>query len=423
MKNLLYEIKEGLLISLKAIRANKGRSVLTTLGIVIGISSVIVMVSIGSGAQKLIVNRISAMGSNTIFIEPGAFDPKKSSMTQTAIEEAEVKTLKYSDALAISKLPGVEMVAPWVMGVETVVYQDKNKRVTFIGTTPENQKIDGTSPILGRGLEDGDVKSMDRVVLLGYKVSKDLFGDENPIGKTLRIKNINFKVIGVLEEKGGGAFMNPDDYIYLPLTTAQKLLLGIDYVRVIVVKAESEQVIDSLVQEIREILRQRHHIFNPENDLTKDDFKITTQVEATEMLSSVLSVLTLFLSSVAAIALVVGGIGIMNIMFVSVTERTKEIGLRKAVGARKKDILIQFLVEAVVLTFLGGIGGIILGAGVSFLAGLILGHLLNQRWVFVLSVKAIIIAVSISVGTGLVFGIYPAYKAANLSPIQALRYE
>lgn len=417
------EFIDFLKTSFNTLMANKTRSFLTTLGIVIGISSVIVMVSIGSGAQKLIVNRISAMGSNTIFIEPGAFDPKKSSMTQTAIEEAEVKTLKYSDALAISKLPGVEMVAPWVMGVETVVYQDKNKRVTFIGTTPENQKIDGTSPILGRGLEDGDVKSMDRVVLLGYKVSKDLFGDENPIGKTLRIKNINFKVIGVLEEKGGGAFMNPDDYIYLPLTTAQKLLLGIDYVRVIVVKAESEQVIDSLVQEIREILRQRHHIFNPENDLTKDDFKITTQVEATEMLSSVLSVLTLFLSSVAAIALVVGGIGIMNIMFVSVTERTKEIGLRKAVGARKKDILIQFLVEAVVLTFLGGIGGIILGAGVSFLAGLILGHLLNQPWVFVLSVKAIIIAVSISVGTGLVFGIYPAYKAANLSPIQALRYE
>jgi len=417
------EFIDFLKTSFNTLMANKTRSFLTTLGIVIGISSVIVMVSIGSGAQKLIVNQISAMGSNTIFIEPGAFDPKKSSMTQTAIEEAEVKTLKYSDALAISKLPGVEMVAPWVMGVETVVYQDKNKRVTFIGTTPENQKIDGTSPILGRGLEDGDVKSMDRVVLLGYKVSKDLFGDENPIGKTLRIKNINFKVIGVLEEKGGGAFMNPDDYIYLPLTTAQKLLLGIDYVRVIVVKAESEQVIDSLVQEMREILRQRHHIFNPENDLTKDDFKITTQVEATEMLSSVLSVLTLFLSSVAAIALVVGGIGIMNIMFVSVTERTKEIGLRKAVGARKKDILIQFLVEAVVLTFLGGIGGIILGAGVSFLAGLILGHLLNQPWVFVLSVKAIIIAVSISVGTGLVFGIYPAYKAANLSPIQALRYE
>jgi len=207
------EFIDFLKTSFNTLMANKTRSFLTTLGIVIGISSVIVMVSIGSGAQKLIVNRISAMGSNTIFIEPGAFDPKKSSMTQTAIEEAEVKTLKYSDALAISKLPGVEMVAPWVMGVETVVYQDKNKRVTFIGTTPENQKIDGTSPILGRGLEDGDVKSMDRVVLLGYKVSKDLFGDENPIGKTLRIKNINFKVIGVLEEKGGGAFMNPDDYI------------------------------------------------------------------------------------------------------------------------------------------------------------------------------------------------------------------
>jgi len=330
------EFIDFLKTSFNTLMANKTRSFLTTLGIVIGISSVIVMVSIGSGAQKLIVNRISAMGSNTIFIEPGAFDPKKSSMTQTAIEEAEVKTLKYSDALAISKLPGVEMVAPWVMGVETVVYQDKNKRVTFIGTTPENQKIDGTSPILGRGLEDGDVKSMDRVVLLGYKVSKDLFGDENPIGKTLRIKNINFKVIGVLEEKGGGAFMNPDDYIYLPLTTAQKLLLGIDYVRVIVVKAESEQVIDSLVQEMREILRQRHHIFNPENDLTKDDFKITTQVEATEMLSSVLSVLTLFLSSVAAIALVVGGIGIMNIMFVSVTERTKEIGLKSSWGKKKR---------------------------------------------------------------------------------------
>ena len=417
--SILYSFK----IAWVALKTNKVRSFLTILGIVIGIAAVVAMMSLGAGAQHLIVGQIMSMGSNNVFIEPGAFDPKKTSIMEARMEEAEIKTLKISDAQAIINLPEIEEVAPFVIGVEKVIYKDVSKKVTFIGTTPAAHIIEATEVTLGRDFTDAEVKSQARVAVLGYKIAQDLFGNENPIGKIIRIKKTNFRVIGVLEERGTQTFMDLDEFVYVPVTTAQKLLLGIDHLKWIVAKAKSKDVIDEAVEDIRLLLRERHNIYNPKGDLTKDDFKVMSQVEAANILSSVMGVFTLFLSSIAAIALVVGGIGIMNIMLVSVTERTKEIGLRKAVGARKKDILYQFLIEAVVLTSVGGVVGIVLGILGSFFGSLVFGKMLYMQWKFFISLKAIVLGVGVAVVVGLVFGIYPARKASQLSPIEALRYE
>ncbi len=421
--NLIDNIK----ISIDAILANKLRSSLTTLGVIIGIAAVIVMVSLGKGAENLIIGQIASLGSNTIFIEPGAWDPKKGfgkgEMMRVAMEEMELTTLKYEDAIAIEKDPLIEFAAPVVFGVDRVVYKNIDKKVSFMGTTPAASKINEVSPILGRDLTESDVKTMAKVAVLGFKIKKDLFGEENPLGKKIRIKNISFRVVGVMEEQGVQAFMNLDEIIYIPVTTAQKLLLGIDHVRWILAKAKEEKYIDQAVENIRLILRERHNISNPENDLSKDDFKVMSQKETAKILSTVTSVLTIFLSLIAAIALLVGGIGIMNIMLVSVTERTKEIGLRKAVGAKNKDILDQFLTEAVILTILGGIGGIIIGVLSSAISVELLQYVGLKRWKFFIPYSIVLLSFFICTAVGIIFGIYPAKKAANMDPIKALRYE
>ncbi|MEA3296126.1 MAG: ABC transporter permease [Patescibacteria group bacterium] len=410
--------------AINSLKANKIRAVLTMLGIIIGIASVVTIISLGSGVKNLIVGQIMSMGSNTIFVEPGSFNTEqKSSMMQSMTEGMTIKTLKYDDALAIEKHPDIDMTAPFVNGVARMVYKNTNKKITFMGATPNARKIDAAYPILGRGITESDVKSMARVVDLGYNVRKELFGDENPIGKTVRIKNINFKVVGVTEEQGSQMFMNLDDIVYVPLTTAQKLLLGQDYINWIVARATNENKIDNAVEDIRLILREKHNIYNPENDLGKDDFKIMSQKETANMLSTITDIFTVFLSAVASIALLVGGIGIMNIMLVSVSERTKEIGLRKAVGAKRKDILYQFLAEALLLTFLGGIIGIILGIIFSYIGGIVIEEMLGTKWIFIISFKAIALAFGVSTIIGVIFGIFPARKAADLNPIEALRYE
>lgn len=417
------KIRESLKTAIRSLRTNKIRSFLTMLGIVIGICAVVAVLSLGAGAQNLIVGQLMSMGSNNIFIEPGSFNPKKSSMMQSMTETMQIKTLKLSDARAIEDLPTVEMVAPMVMGTERTIYQDIDKKVTFLGTTPKAQSIEGTQIILGRNITEAEVDSQARVVLLGHGIKEDLFGDKNPIGESIRIKKTNFRVIGVLEKIGSQMFMNLDQYVYVPVTSAQNLLLGIDHLNAIIARADSEKVIEETVEEIRLLLRERHDIYNPEGDLSKDDFKVMSQVETANMLTTITGIFTLFLSSVAAIALVVGGIGIMNIMLVSVTERTREIGLRKAVGATKKDILGQFLLESIVLTIVGGGVGVILGVLLSFFGGIALGNILNTGWEFFVSFKAIGLGLGVAVVIGLIFGLYPAYKAAKLSPIEALRYQ
>lgn len=419
------DIKNILKTSLHSLRSNRTRSALTILGIVIGITAVIMMVSIGSGAQNLILGQVASMGSNNIFIEPGPWSRGMESgqRIQSMMEEMEIKTLKYEDALAIAKEPTVEKVAPFVMGIDRVSYQNKTKKVSYFGTTPEALDIWDFDLAAGRNFVESDIKSMARVVILGSKIKNDLFGDEDSIGKNIKMKKNNFRVIGVLEEKGTQMFMNMDEFIHFPLTTAQKLLLGQNYLRWIIAKAVSKEKIDEAVHHIRLIVRERHNIYNPEGDLAKDDFKVMSQKETAEILGQVTDIFTIFLSSIAAIALLVGGIGIMNIMLVSVTERTKEIGLRKAVGARNKDILYQFLSEAVTLTIAGGVVGIILGVVFSILVGFILGKVLNVNWGLNISFPAIVIGFGVASFIGLVFGIYPAQKAAKLDPIEALRYE
>jgi len=414
-----YSIKTAI----NGLKSNKIRSFLTMLGIIIGITAVVSMMSLGAGAENLIVGQIMSMGSNNIFVEPGSFDPQKVSMMETLVEQMEIKTLKVSDAEAIEKLPTVKITAPMSMGTGRVVYKGLDKKVTFIATNHNALVIQGHDLASGREMTEEDVKGQARVALLGYGIKEDLFGDEDPTGETIRINKANFRVIGVLEELGSQMFMNLDEYIYVPITTAQSLLLGRDHINSMVVMVENEDVLEETIEEIRLLLRERHNIYNPAGDLSKDDFRIMSQVEAVDMLTSITSIFTIFLSSVAAIALLVGGIGIMNIMLVTVTERTREIGLRKAVGATRKDILYQFLLEALTLTIIGGVIGVILGVIFSFLGGIALSKLLNMNWEFFISFKAVGIGFLVSTITGLVFGIFPARKAAKLSPIEALRYE
>jgi putative ABC transport system permease protein len=416
--------KESIKISFVALKANKSRSALTMLGIVIGVGAVILMMSLGSGVQSLIVGQIQSLGSNSIYIEPGSFDPKGGTgFMETAVEEMTIKTLTLKDLEVVEKDPLVDIAYPMVYGVARAVYRSKDEKVTFIGVTPEAYIIDNWHATFGRDINDEEVKGMARVATLGHKIATDLFGEENPIGKTIRIKKTNFKVIGIMEERGMEMFQNFDEYVYVPVTTAQKLLLGIDHLNAITVRAVNEDVVNQLMENIRFVLRQTHNIHNPEGDLSKDDFKVMSQVEASDIMTQITAALTAFLSSIAAIALIVGGIGIMNIMLVSVTERTREIGLRKAVGARNKDILNQFLIESVSLTFLGGIIGFIGGSLVSLGASIVLSKLLSTDWAFVIPFGAVVLAFGVAIVVGLVFGIYPARKAAKLNPIDALRHE
>jgi len=416
---------ESFFTAIDGLKANKSRSALTILGIVIGIAAVIAMMAIGKGAQGLILSQIATLGSNNIFIEPGPWSKnmERGTLMQSMVEEMEIKTLKYEDALAIEKIQNVDKVAPLVIGVDRVIAETESKKVTYLGTTPQMIEISDLRCYLGRCIEDYDVKSNARVAVLGYKLKKDLFGDENPVGKKVRIKKTTFKIIGVAEEKGVQSFLNMDELVHMPITTAQEFLTGADYIRWIAVKVKDENLIDQTIEDIRLLLRERHKIYNPSGDLTKDDFKVVSQKETADVLGQITSIFTVLLSCIAAISLVVGGIGIMNIMLVSVTERTREVGVRKAVGARKKDILLQFLFEAVLLTLIGGVLGIVLGAFISWVTSFVFGQLLNTSWGFLLPLNAVLLGVGVSVAIGLIFGMYPAQKAAKLNPIEALRYE
>jgi ABC-type antimicrobial peptide transport system permease subunit len=390
------------------------------LGIIIGVGSVILMMSLGGGAQNLIVGQISSMGSNNIYIEPGS---SQGSFSQRAIDQLSQKSLKERDAIAIAKDPNVEKVAMMVYGTERISSQNEDKKITYMGGSADSFDISDLSISNGRGINEDDIKGLGRVIVLGHKLASDLFGEDDPIGQSVRLGKLNLKVIGVLEEKGGQVFQTFDDYAYLPYTTAQKLLLGTDYLNAIMVKAKSEKLINQVVDNIRITLRGTHNIYNPEGDLSKDDFKAMSQVETAGMLTQITGVLTAFLSSIAAIALFVGGIGIMNIMLVSVTERTREIGLRKAVGARNKDIMNQFLLEAVTLTLLGGIIGFLGGILISFGASVVLTNVLKTNWGFTIPIGAVILSFGVATIIGLIFGIYPARKASKLNPIEALRHE
>jgi len=394
-----------------AISANKVRSGLTILGIVIGIGSVIAMISVGQGATGSIESNIQAMGSNLITVTPGT----QRSFSQVSSGRGAAQTLTLEDADAIAQeVLSVQAVAPELSRRYQIVAGGKNTNAQVDGTTTSYPDVRNVEIDLGSFISDQNVTNQSKVAVLGSIARDDLFGEgANPVGQTIRINGINFKVIGVNKSKGGTGFGSQDDMVFIPLTTIQKFLAGANYVSTINVQAESSQVITQVQADITNLLLQRHNI----TDSTLADFSVISEQDIVGAASSITNTMTVLLAAIASISLIVGGIGIMNMMMTTVTERTREIGLRKAIGAKRLDISLQFLAEAVMLTFLGGIIGIILGGVLAYGITLIAGLATK------ISLFSIILAFSVSAGIGIVFGYWPAQKASKLNPIEALRYE
>lgn len=404
-------ILENIGVAKRGIMSNKMRSFLTALGVIIGVASIIAMISIGRGAKADISDRIKALGANLLYVNPGA--PQRTGRASFGADN--VQSLKYEDALALRRGTSyVSGIAPEVNQQAQVKYQNKNTRTSIIGTTPSYEEVRNFKCVKGSYFAEADVRSKRRVCLLGAQVVKDLFGEgASPIGQMVKINNVSFLVIGLLEEKGSQGWRNPDDQIIIPITTAQKRVFGIDFIRTINVAAVSEDHMEQAQQEVERIIRREHKLPH----YKQADFNIRSQAEFAKTMEETNRSFTFLLGGIAAISLIVGGIGIMNIMLVSVTERTKEIGLRKAVGAKRADILWQFLIESLVLSLSGGFIGIAFGIGGSRL----ISHF--AHWRTLVSPFSIILAFVFAAAVGIAFGVYPAWKAAKLNPIEALRYE
>jgi len=390
--------------------ANKMRSGLTILGIVIGIGSVIAMVSIGQGASGQIQSSIEGLGSNLLTIFPGVIQPGRGIVSSG---RGAAQTLKNEDIEVLKQIAGVAYISPELQRrFQIIAPNGNNTNSTVIGVYPEYQWVRNVSPEAGSFINENQLRSMARVAVLGPTVAKDLFADSDPIGKTIRINKINFKVIGVLQPKGSAGFFNPDDTVFVPLTTMQKILAGVDYLSQIAISVENKDLMSQVQESITSALAQKHRV-----DPQSPDFSIISQADIIGTLTQVTNTFTIFLAAIAGISLLVGGIGIMNMMLTTVTERTREIGLRKAIGAKQKDILMQFLTEAVMLTFLGGVAGITLGWFISIVVANFAG-IATQ-----VSLQAVLLAFGVSAAIGIIFGYYPARRAASLNPIEALRYE
>lgn len=394
-----------------ALTANKVRSGLTMLGIIIGISSVIAMTAIGAGAQNSINSSISAIGSNLLMITPGA----QRNFGGPSGARGDAQTITIDDGKAIqSEIPNIAHVSFNVTSRQQVVTKGYNTNTSIIGTTPSYADTRNVSTSDGVFLSESHITEASKVAVIGPTVVTDLFPDNNnPVGETIRIKGMNFKIIGITTTKGSSGFSNADDAVYIPYTTAQRYLSGNRYLGGIDVSAESSKVTTQIQDDITSLLMERHHI----TDTTKADFSILNQADIAKTASSVTSTLTILLGAVAGISLLVGGIGIMNMMLTTVTERTKEIGLRKAIGAKASDISTQFLIEAVMLTFTGGFLGIILGWGIAY--GITSLGILQAS----VSLNSVLLAFGVSTVIGIIFGYYPARRASKLNPIEALRYE
>lgn len=411
--NIFSEIKSVWNI----IGRNKVRSFLTMLGIIIGIMSVIVVMSVGAGAQSLILNQVSSLGSNLIAILPGKSEDSGPPASAMGIV---VTTLTNEDIKALTgpEFPDVVAATGYVRGAETINWGDNKTDTSFVGVSAALPEVEDTSVSSGRFFSEEEEKGLARVVVLGSQVAKELFAETDPLGKQIRIKKTPFTVVGVMTERGSSGFQNQDNQVFVPITTAQKLLLGIDYVSFGRVKINTAEAVDKNVEYIKQTLRERHDITNPE----EDDFSVRTTAQGLDALTNITNALKMFLSAIAAISLIVGGIGIMNIMLAAVQERTREIGLRKAVGATNRNIVTQFLIETVAITFLGAAIGILLGIIISFAAGKV-AQSFGYHWDIVVSMSSILTACLVGVGIGLVFGIVPARRASKLNPIEALRYE
>jgi putative ABC transport system permease protein len=393
----------------RGITVNLTRSMLTALGIIIGVGAVVLMVSMGRSFQNYILTQVESVGTNTIDIFPTGIDQAGANLDALTLDDLE----------EIKRLSTIEAVAPVIIIPEVVKYGREEAKPTVFGTTQEIFANYGLKLERGRMLNSSDDESAKNVAVLGNKAVEDLFGSRDPMGERITIGDSTYTVIGTIQKQGSALLSQLDNLVFVPFTTAQ-VQTGQRYLSYVTVKSVGSQELAK--QDITELLRAQHDIDNPQNDPDEDDFRVRSAEQVTSIIGSVTLGLTIFLSLVAAISLLVGGIGIMNIMLVSVTERTREIGLRKAVGARKQDILLQFLLEAVTLTLTGGVIGILGGLGVGWFLSRIAARVLGD-FAFAVSVPSILMAVAMAMGVGLVFGIYPAKRAADLSPMEALRYE
>ena len=412
--------------SIIALKANRLRSAFSILGIVIGVAAVVIILSLGQGLRGLVTNEIEAFGPNILDIavkipgvsELGTFSAMVQGIKVTTLKTSDVKDLKNK-----SRFPYIERVTGQAIGQEWLTYKKEEKKVLLYGCNADYPFVYKIAKISrGRFFTKEENESLSKVVVLGEDLAEEIFGQADPLDKRIKIKGQNFKVVGILRTEGtfssfGG--IDTNDFVYLPVETALKEILGIDYLSEVILAVEDKNYLNQAIEEITRLLRHNHHITDPD----KDDFQITTMEEILSRVNQISTILNLLLGFLAAISLLVGGIGIMNIMLVSVSERTREIGLRKSVGATKKGILWQFLIESLIITVLGGCLGVLIGIVFSLMSSVVIRYQGLTSWPIIISWLAIFVAFFVSMAIGLIFGLYPAKKAANLNPIEALRRE
>lgn len=411
-------------LSIRSLLANKTRTLLTVLGMVIGIAAVIVVFSAGEGIKSLILGQVEAFGTDIIQTEPrlptsGSTATKDAQSGQAMAQGVQLTTLKLSDMDKIDRLPNVKGSYASLTGQALASYEGEARKTLLFGVSPHFINVGQTELQSGRFFSDEEDRSLAQVAVLGSGIKEKLFGDSEAVGKSIRLKKDKYLVVGVMKERGTTGFISFDDFIYLPVRTIQKRILGIDHVISITSQLNDLSRAEETAEDIRLLLRDSHKIEDP----AKDDFRVATMAELMDTLGVITGAITLLLLAIVGISLVVGGVGITNIMYVIVTERTSEIGLRKAVGATYRDIMLQFLIEAVLITLLGGLIGTLLGIGIAYAIAAVASGALNLDWEFVLPLKAFVSAAAFSLFFGLVFGVYPARKAARLDPIEALRSE
>jgi putative ABC transport system permease protein len=417
---MFESIRQSIRAAIIALLANKGRSFLTMLGIIIGVGAVILIVAVGAGAQSLILAQVKSLGTNIVGVLPGNSGNDGPPASAMGIV---ITTLTYDDAMALTKAnnaPNITDVVAYSNGNANLEWGTNSYQASLKGCTVGYTAVEGGEIEKGRFFTDDEEVNLSRVVVLGSTVKNELFGESEAVGQRIKIQKHSFEVIGVMKERGTVAFQDYDDIVLLPIKTMQKIISGVNHISMIRAKVDSAENVERALEDMRLTLRERHDISDPSGK--NDDFTVRSAAQALDMITTITNALKYFLAAMAAMSLIVGGIGIMNIMLVSVTERTREIGLRKAVGANNFNILNQFLIESITVTIIGGIIGIVGGSVLAYLVAVV-ANLMDYDWAFHVSLFSIILAVAVSTIVGLIFGIYPAYKASRLQPVEALRYE
>ncbi len=413
-----FPLNQSIKISTAALLTNKARSFLTMLGIIIGVGAVVMIMSLGAGAQSLIIDQIKGLGGNLIGILPGKSESNSAPASAMGIQTT---TLVEEDLAAIRRqVSNISGAVGYSRGLTTASWGQNNYETNIDGCSIDYLKVEGGDVAVGRFFTAEEDRDMAKVAVLGATVKQELFGDSDAVGRVIKIKKQSFEVIGVMAPRGKVAFVDYDDQIHVPLKTAQKLINGVNYLSFIRMKAVSEEDVDQVMSDAAMVLRDRHDIKDASGQ--DDDFSIRSMAQALDMIITITNALKYFLIAMAAISLIVGGIGIMNIMLISVNERTKEIGLRKAVGANNRHIIWQFLIESMTLTLIGGAAGTMLGTIGSWIISLVVNNL-GYNYQFIVSVSSVLLALSVSTLIGLIFGLYPARQASRLEPVEALSYE